>query len=140
MGDDMQIKIFTHGYLHTLPNWVPTQDIEVDLRDQLFDPAHVPSGELLDMRGDLDPQVRAFVLATKGAPELLARVTREVLDELAGWDAELDGEGDLVVMIGCAGGKHRAASFGVFLAVLLRAAGFTVELRHLHAHLPRVIK
>lgn len=135
----MMIKIFTHGYLHTLPNWVPTVDVEVDLRDQLFDPAHVPTGELLDMRGDLDVAVRQFVLMTKGAPELLARVTSEVLHELAGWDMEIDGDGYLVVLIGCAGGRHRAPSFGVFLTVLLRAAGFGVELHHLHADLPRVI-
>lgn len=136
----MMIKIFTHGYLHTLPNWVPTQDVEVDLREQLRDPAHVLPECMRDLRGDQSVAVRQFVLATKGAPELLARVTSEVLNELAGWDMELDGEGDLVVLIGCAGGKHRAPSFGMFLAALLTAAGFDVELTHLHAHLRRVIR
>lgn len=136
----MRILIFTHGYLHTLPSWVPTQDIEVDLREQLRDPAHVLPEDMRDLRGDLDPAVRQFVLATKGAPELLARVVSEVLDELAGWDMELDGEGDLVVLVGCAGGKHRAPSFGIFLAALLRAAGYDVGLTHLHPHLPRVIR
>ena len=133
------IKIFTRGYLHELPSWAPAWDVEADLRD-LRDPAHVLPEVMRDLRGDLDAEVRAFVLATPGAPERLAQLTSEVLNELRSWDMELDGEGDLVVMISCAGGKHRAASFGVFLAALLRAAGFDVELRHLHAHLPRVIK
>ena len=130
----MTIKIFTRGYLHELPNWVTLPDVEVDLRE-LRDPAHTLPEHMRDLRGDLDDEVRAFVLATKGAPELLARVTSEVLDA---WT--ITDDGDVVVLLGCAGGKHRAASFGVFLTALLRAVGFTVELRHLHAHLPRVIK
>lgn len=136
----MRILIFTHGYLHTLPNWVPTHDVEVDLREQLRDPAHVLPEDMRDLRGDASAAVRQFVLATKGAPELLARVISEVLEELAGWDMELDGEGDLVILIGCAGGKHRAPSFGIFLEAILTAAGFDVDLTHLHAHLARVVR
>lgn len=132
------IWIYTGGYLHDLPDYV-VADLAYDLRE-LRDPAHVPTGELLDMRGDLDPEVRAFVLATRGAPELLGRVVGDVLEELGTWDPELDDEGDLVVTFGCAGGKHRAASFGVFAHAIFTALGFDVKLTHLHAHLPRVIK
>lgn len=126
-----KIWIYTGGYLHDLPDFVEA-DLAYDLRE-LRDPAHVPTGELLDMRGDVDPEVRAFVLATKGAPELLGRVVAEVL-------GKAQTQGELVVTFGCAGGKHRAASFGWFTYRILRALGFDVELTHLHAHLPRVIK
>lgn len=129
----MTIKIFTRGYLHDLPSWVPTWNVEVDLRE-LRDPAHVLPEHMRDMRGDLDVEVRTFVLETQGAPELLGRITAEVLRRWSDSD-----DGDVVVLLGCAGGRHRAASFGVFLAALLRAAGFDVELTHLHAHLPRVL-
>ena len=88
---------------------------------------------MLDSRGDLDPELRAFVLATKGAPEVLGSVVAKVL-------AKAQTQPEVVVTLGCAGGKHRAASFGVFLTAILRACGFDVELTHLHAHLPRVIK
>lgn len=128
------ISIFTRGYLHDVPRWVPTWNVELDLRG-LRDPAHVLPEHMRDLRGDLDEEVRAFVLETHGAPEVLGRLVSDVLGAFAASE-----DGDVVVMIGCAGGKHRAASFGVFLTALLRAAGFTVNLRHLHAHLPRVIK
>lgn len=125
------IWIYTGGYLHDLPDFV-VADVAEDLRD-LRDPAHVPSGEMLDMRGDVDPEVRAFVLATPGAPERLDALVDRVV-------AKARTQEDVVVTLGCAGGKHRAASFGIFTAKRLRALGFDVKLTHLHAHLPRVIK
>lgn len=128
------IRIFTRGYLHKLPTWVPVWNVELDLRE-LRDPAHVLPEHMRDLRGDLNEEVRAFVLETHGAPELLGRLVSDVLGAFA-----VSEDGDVVVMIGCAGGKHRAASFGVFLTVLLRAIGFRVSLTHLHAALPRVIK
>lgn len=124
-----KIWIYTGGHLHDLLDYV-TADVAEDLRD-LRDPAHVPSGDILDMRGDLDPEVRDFVLATPGAPQRVGRVVAEVLTRALA-------QGDVVVTLGCAGGKHRAASFGVFVAAILRACGLDVELTHLHAHLPRV--
>ncbi len=126
-----KIWIYTGGYLHDLPSFV-TADVEEDLRG-LRDPAHVPSGEMLDMRGDVDPEVRAFVLATPGARERLRDILLRVVTKARMQE-------DVVVTLGCAGGKHRAASFGVVVAKLLRDLGFDVELTHLHAHLPRVIK
>lgn len=126
-----KIWIYTGGYLHDLPDYV-TADVAEDLRD-LRDPAHVPSGDMLDMRGDVDPEVRDFVLATPGAPQRLGRLVAKVLTRART-------QAEIVVTIGCAGGKHRAASFGVFLAAILRACGLDVELTHLHAHLPRVLK
>lgn len=126
-----KIWIYTGGYLHDLPEFV-TADVAEDLRD-LRDPAHVPTGELLDMRGDLDPEVRDFVLATPGAPRRLGRVVARVLELALTQD-------EVVVTFGCAGGKHRAASFGVFAAAILRACGLDVELTHLHSFLERVIK
>jgi hypothetical protein len=38
------------------------------------------------------------------------------------------------------GGKHRAAVLAILLARDLRELGLQVYVRHLHAHLPRVLK
>lgn len=126
-----KIWIYTGGYLHDLSDFV-TADVAVDLRD-LRDPAHVPTGEMLDMRGDVDPEVREFVLATPGAPKRLDDVIDRVVRKSHTQD-------EVVVTFGCAGGKHRASSFGFYAARRLRALGFDVALTHLHAHLERVIK
>ncbi|MFF4874097.1 hypothetical protein [Streptomyces sp. NPDC000961] len=42
--------------------------------------------------------------------------------------------------MGCAGGKHRAASLTELLAREVRACGLQVDVEHLHVHLPRVLK
>ncbi|WP_435809170.1 RapZ C-terminal domain-containing protein [Streptomyces griseus] len=42
--------------------------------------------------------------------------------------------------IGCAGGRHRACGLTELLARELRDRGRQVEIEHLHAHLPRVLK
>ncbi|MFE6818601.1 hypothetical protein [Streptomyces sp. NPDC057675] len=42
--------------------------------------------------------------------------------------------------MGCAGGKHRAASLSELLARELRTHGRQVDVEHLHVHLPRALK
>lgn len=124
------ITVISFGYLHDAP---PTADVTLDLRDYLSDPAHVPGGRMLDMRGDEDQEVRDFVFATPGALELLDDTAR-----LASRMAQVK---PVVVAFGCKGGKHRAAALAAALGEQLAAAGCDVEMvEHLHAHLPRVIR
>lgn len=129
------VLILTHGYLHTLPADLPPVDIHLDLRRLLADPAHRPQGDMLDLTG-LHPQVRAFVLATRGARRLIRDTVRQIRGAAAVKD-------DVVVMVGCAGGKHRAAAVGAELGRRLSRRGwsrFEVGVRHLHVDLPCVVR
>lgn len=132
------VLIVTRGFLYQLPAGLLPADLTFDLRRYLSDPAHRPEGDMLDMTG-LDPAVRAFVLATPGAAEFLEDAVPLV--------RSMAKRKLVVVHVGCAGGKHRAAAMGEEFAVRLRRRGWRfwrrplrVAVRHLHVHLPRVIR
>lgn len=128
---EARVLVLTRGYLHDLPADTPPADIELDLRRLLADPAHRPSGDLLKLTG-LHDAVRAFVFATPGAT-MLASATAQLVLGMATVKPHV------VVIAGCAGGKHRAPAVGEKLGAALRMFGLEVEVRHLHAHLDRVI-
>lgn len=123
------ITVISFGFLHDNP---PQADVTLDLRRLLADPAHVPSGHMLDQRGDIDEAVYEFVLATPGA-SILAEETGRLVRRMARIKP-------IVVALGCAGGKHRAAAMARAIAEELMDHGCEVAVTHLHAHLPRVIK
>ena len=126
-----EVLVLTRGFLHRLPAGLVPADVVFDLRRHLADPAHRPQGDMLDQSG-LQPAVRDFVLATRGAGQLLESAVPLVQTMAA--------VKPVVVMVGCAGGKHRAPAIGAELARRLRDRGLVVAVRHLHAHLPRVIR
>ncbi|MGW1364537.1 RapZ C-terminal domain-containing protein [Streptomyces chartreusis] len=125
------LKLTSFGFLH-LPqdaagHPVPPQADRIeDVRDRLRDPA--AAQHILDLDG-LNPHVQAVVLSTPGA--------RELLDNLADYAALP--AGPCHIAIGCAGGRHRAASLTELLAQELRNCGRHVQVEHLHVHLPRVL-
>lgn len=86
---------------------------------------------MLDLTG-LDPIVHRFVMDTPGAKELLGTAVPLVF--------MLAQVKRVVVMVGCAGGKHRAAAVGQEIATQLQAFGLRVKTVHLHVDLPRVIR
>ena len=126
------IELTSFGYLHQptgsdgqpVP---PTADRTEDVRERLRDPAAARG--ILDLDGR-HPRVQAVVLATPGAPELLDNLTSYALLPA----------GPRRIAIGCAGGKHRACALVELLAQRLLEHGVPVTVRHLHAHLPRVLK
>ncbi|MFI6603727.1 hypothetical protein ACIBHX_46490 [Nonomuraea sp. NPDC050536] len=126
------LRLISFGYLH-LPTdsegrpIPPAADRVEDVRDRLRDPA--AARDILDLDG-LHPRVQEIVLNTAGA--------RELIDNLV--DYALLPAGPKAIAIGCAGGKHRAASLVEITARQVRARGREVEVKHLHAHLPRVIR
>jgi hypothetical protein len=126
-----RILIITGGELH---DWsaAPKADFVLNLSRVLRDPAHVPSGEMLDMRGDLDLEVGVFVMATEGAEDLWSDWV--VMTKNAAQRSPL------IVHVMCRGGKHRAPAFGRNLQEELGMWGEDAVIHHLHAHLPRVIK
>jgi UPF0042 nucleotide-binding protein len=121
------IRLISFGYLHLNGGPPPEADRVEDVRDRLRDPAAARG--ILDLDGH-DPRVQEVVLNTPGA--------RELLDDLANY-AELPA-GHRTIAIGCAGGKHRACALVTLLAQALRDRGRQVDVEHLHAHLPRVLK
>ncbi|MES9558761.1 MULTISPECIES: RNase adapter RapZ [unclassified Streptomyces] len=127
------IRLISFGYLHlpTGPDGSPippAADRIEDVRDRLRDPA--AARDILDLDG-FHPRVQDVVLNTPGARELLAN--------LADY-ADLPAAGPRRIGIGCAGGRHRACGLTEILARELRGRGREVEVEHLHAHLPRVLK
>lgn len=132
------VLIVTRGFLHPLPAGLLPADRVFDLRDSITDPARRPEGDMLDMTG-LDPEVRAFVLATRGAEEFLEQALSQICDNVS-QRSDTAAEQPTVVHVGCAGGKHRAPAIGVGLATRLIARGLRVAVRHLHVHLPRVVR
>lgn len=129
--DNYDAVIITRGRLHELPAECPEPDIDFDLRRFLSDPAHRPEGDMLDLTG-LDEKVRQFVLDTPGARDLIGTAVPLIF-----MMAKVK---HTVVMVGCAGGKHRAAAVGQELAGQLGAFGLRVKVVHLHVDLPRVIR
>lgn len=129
--DTYDVTIVTRGHLHDLPADCPEPDITFDLRRLLSDPAHRPEGDMLDLTG-LNPIVRQFVMDTPGAKGLIGTAVPLIF-----MLAQIK---RVVVMVGCAGGKHRAATVGQELAGQLSAFGLRVKTVHLHVDLPRVVR
>ncbi|MFG2630002.1 hypothetical protein [Streptomyces sp. NPDC048473] len=126
------IRLISFGYLHlpTGPDGQPVPpaaDRIEDVRARLRDPA--AARDILDLDGH-HPRVQAVVLNTPGARELLANLA----------DYATLPAGPRRIAIGCAGGRHRACGLTEILARELRDRGQQVEIDHLHAHLPRVLK
>lgn len=114
------VEIVSFGYLHGQP---PAAHLTIDLRQHFRDP-HV-SPELRYMTADDEP-VRRAVLGTPGIAELLGATITAVHAFITG----PSGDRPLVVAAGCAGGRHRAATFAIALAELLSNDGLKVALHH----------
>lgn len=120
------LTLTSFGYLH-LTGAPPEADRLEDVRDRLRDPAAARA--ILDLDGR-DARVQDVVLGTTGARELLANLV-----EYAMLPA-----GPTRIAIGCAGGRHRAASLVELLAQALREGGRQVVVEHLHIDRPRVLR
>lgn len=104
----MHVDITTFGYGHDAP---PLAHLTFDLRDHFRDP-HVRRD--LRYKTARDAEVRAVVLGTPGIRALIEAIAAAVLAYQAGPSG-----GRVAVAIGCAGGRHRAATVGRALAAAL---------------------
>ncbi|CNF63221.1 glmZ(sRNA)-inactivating NTPase [Mycobacterium tuberculosis] len=115
-----EITITTFGYLHDAP---PPAHITLDLREHFRDPHIDPALRYLTAR---DTAVHEAVRTTPGVLPLLDAAAHAVLAYLAGPSA-----GPVTVAVGCAGGRHRAATVGDLLATTLAEThGLAVTLTH----------
>lgn len=104
------IEVVSFGYLHGAP---PAAHLTIDLRTHFRDPHVTPA---LRYMTAYDAEVRTAVLATPGIPEVVSAASAAVLAYLSGPSA-----GPVTVAVGCAGGRHRAATVALELARLLGA-------------------
>ncbi|MFE5332924.1 ATPase [Embleya sp. NPDC056575] len=115
------ITITTFGYLHAPP---PDAEVVIDLRRHYRDPHVAPELRYLTAH---DRAVRAAVLGTPGIRELVAATADMAVAFTAGPSAA---DHRTRVAVGCAGGRHRAATVGIMLDAALRARGHDVTLIH----------
>lgn len=127
------ITVLSFGYLHPWPEGVekPGEDLTFDLREKLADPAHVLPEEKRDLTG-FDEEIESFVFQTPRAPEVFQRIVTTVIRKAASESC--------AVAVGCAGGRHRSVAVANVLRAYLRTLDYEVSARHLHVHLPRVIR
>jgi RNase adaptor protein for sRNA GlmZ degradation len=118
------MDLISFGFLHATQ--LPEADRIEDVRRRLRDPAR--ARDILDLDGR-DKLVQHIVWDTPGAAPLL--------DNLADYAKRCR---PAAIAIGCAGGKHRAPALVELLAKRLRITIRLVTVRHLHIHLPRVLR
>jgi RNase adaptor protein for sRNA GlmZ degradation len=123
----MTLTLISFGYLHLADDVVPRADRVEDVRDRLRDPA--VARNILDLDGR-DARVQDVVLRTPGARELLSNLA----------DYATLPAGPRRIAVGCAGGRHRAASLVELLARQLRERGREVVIDHRHIDRPRVLR
>ncbi|WP_031067307.1 RNase adapter RapZ [Streptomyces sp. NRRL WC-3742] len=113
------IDVVSFGYLHGAP---PTAHLTIDLRRHFRDP-HVNSALRHQSANDLP--VRHAVLNTPGIRELISAAAL-----LADAFDTGPAEAPLTIAVGCAGGRHRAATVAMVLARRLAKTGTRVRLTH----------
>ena len=116
-GGGMLVRILSFGYKYGLPS---EADLVFDLRC-LPNPFYV---DALREHTGLDQQVKDYVMQWPQSRELLARLF-DMLDFLLPLYTE-EGKSQLVVAIGCTGGKHRSVTFAEAIGAHLQERFATV--------------
>ncbi len=117
----LRITVLSFGFKHGLP---PDADLVLDVR-------FLPNPHYdLGLRGftGRDPIVAAYVLERPETARFL-ELTRPLLDFLVP-RYQAEGRAELVLAVGCTGGRHRSVVVATVLAEHLRAPGRTVEVVH----------
>ncbi|MFF7454779.1 ATPase [Kitasatospora sp. NPDC008115] len=114
-----QINVISFGYLHGAP---PEAHLTLDLRKHFKDP-HVDPALRHQTAHDLP--VRRAVMGTPGIREAItaAALVADAFD--AG-----PSPAPLTIAVGCAGGRHRAATVAMAIARRVGKTGTTVHLTH----------
>ncbi len=117
----MQIRIMSFGYKHGVP---PDADLVFDTR---FLPNPFYEDDLREKRGT-HPRVRDFVLRRADTKAYLGELTRMMNFLLPRFEAE--GKSQLVVAIGCTGGRHRSVVVAEALKNILRDRKYDIKTYH----------
>ena len=117
----MALTIMSFGFKYGLP---PEADIVFDVRC-LPNPFYVP--ELKNQTG-LDQAVVDYVMDAPESRELLKRM--ESLLEYALPLYVKEGKSQLVIAVGCTGGKHRSITFARLLGEFCQKQGYAPAVQH----------
>jgi RNase adapter protein RapZ len=117
----MQIRIMSFGYKHGVP---PDADLVFDTR---FLPNPFYEDDLREKRGT-HPRVRDFVLRRADTKAYLGELTRMMNFLLPRFEAE--GKSQLVIAIGCTGGRHRSVVVAEALEDTLRGRKYDIKTYH----------
>ncbi|MFF4741312.1 ATPase [Streptomyces sp. NPDC001262] len=109
-----RIELISFGYLHNRP---PDAHLTIDLRHHYRDPHLSPDLRYMTAH---DAPVRAAVINTPGIKQLLAATALAVEGFLTG-----PSSGTVTIASGCAGGRHRAATFALALHTILTGDSHT---------------
>lgn len=121
----MALTIMSFGFKYGLP---PEADIVFDVRC-LPNPFYVP--ELKNQTG-LEQAVVDYVMDAPESRELLKRM--ESLLEYALPLYVKEGKSQLVIAVGCTGGKHRSITFARLLGEFCQKQGYAPAVQHRDAH------
>lgn len=131
----IQVVISTYGILHRTP---PDEDaLVVNLTTALRNPPDDPEvrERMIQLTGQ-HPEVRAYVLDTPGALDIVRRATDQIRALVEGWG---NPHHQIVrVHVVCKGGRHRSVVIAEEVATWLRAGGYGVEVEHLDITRPVV--
>ncbi|GAA3702308.1 hypothetical protein GCM10022224_080120 [Nonomuraea antimicrobica] len=131
----LQVVLTSYGVLHRDP---PQESgLAVNLTTALRNPPDDPAvRERMVQLNGLDPEVRAYVLDTPGALEIVGRTADQLRTLVDGW-----GNPTRMLVRGfffCRGGRHRSVVIAEEVATWLRGAGLGVEVDHLDINEPVV--
>lgn len=117
----MRVNVISFGYKYGLPL---ESDLVFDVRF-LPNPYYIPE---LKHKTGLDEPVKAFVLKYRQTQEFLEK-TEDLLSFLLPNFVD-EGKTDLVIAVGCTGGKHRSVCLAKELADYIARKGYAVTLGH----------
>lgn len=120
-GRPLRVTVVSFGFKHGLP---PDADLVLDVRF-LPNPHYDPR---LRAGSGRDPQVADFVLHRPETARFLA-LTQPLLDFLLP-QYQAEGRAELVLAIGCTGGRHRSVAVAEALGDHLRSGARSVEVVH----------
>lgn len=117
----MALTVVSFGFKYGLPQ---EADLVLDVRC-LPNPLYVP--ELKDLTG-LDQEVVDYVMAAPESQELLRRYESFLEYALPLYVKE--GKSQLMIAVGCTGGKHRSITFARKIGAFCQKLGYTPSVQH----------
>ncbi len=117
----MSVNVVSFGFKHGLPM---DADLVFDVRF-LPNPYYIP--ELKHQTG-LDPDVRDFVFSYQQTKDFVSKVEELLALSLPAYMEE--GKTNLVIAIGCTGGKHRSVAVAKDLGDFITRRGYVTDVSH----------
>ncbi len=119
--NNLYITVLSFGFKYGIP---ADSDLVFDVRF-LPNPYYVP--ELKYLTGNDEP-VRSFVMKNEESSEFLEKLTD--MAEFLIPNYRKEGKYQLIISIGCTGGKHRSVTLSNALYSVLKERGYSVKIEH----------